>query len=274
MKISEYDAFGPWIYKIDEGHEIPKAFLTYVDENDNAKFRLKVPKKIERRDATPDMDLYEYLLSVYDDRIELLQLLDEGVRLQKVEYSKVCSVVVFRELLFGRLSVYLGDDTFTFEYNAVSQDLIMEVVACIRKGYQNGEIHDESATAYDPTHLKMGDLFFINEWVRLEPKERPIEHCAYQASHALPDTGIAGVVKEDLAGTLHIRKAQEWVVLQKPEDYSYEYQYLPRNASAKIETGVSTEYPGIAKMTYTLGNFSTEVLYDADNTAIDDHYRG
>ena len=32
MRISEYDAFGPWLYEIDDGHPMPPLFVPYVDQ--------------------------------------------------------------------------------------------------------------------------------------------------------------------------------------------------------------------------------------------------
>ncbi|MBQ7677408.1 MAG: hypothetical protein IJT32_04165 [Lachnospiraceae bacterium] len=270
MKISEYDAFGPWIYKVDENHEIPKYFIPYVDESDGALFRLKVPKKIERRDATPDMDLYEYLINVYDNRIELMQIEEAGgIRMQKVPYDKICAVTVFRELLQGILTVYLGDDTFTFSYNAVSQDLIMEMVSVIRKGYQEDRGNtDLLAAAYDPLQLNLDDLFFINEWVRLEPAERPIIHSAYQPEKAIPNSE-----EHKVWGALHIKKDQEWILLTKLEAYSFEYLYLPRVASVNIDTKAGSRYEGVEKMKISSGNYSLEMYYSSDNKAIEAHYK-
>lgn len=270
MKISEYDAFGPWIYQIDEEHEIPKFFRSFVDENDGALCRFKVPKKIERRDANPDMDLYEYLFNVYNDRLEVMQLTEEGgMKLHKIAYDKVTAVTALRELLLGSLTVYFDNDSFTFEYNAVSQEIIMEVIASIRNGYKKSiSAVDAGAKAYDPSQVPLNDLFFINEWVRIEPVERPFVHCAFQPMHVM-----SAAENSSLMGSLHMKKEQEWIILRRLGQYSYEYIYLPRTASTQINTAAGSEYPGINKLMITAGNYSTDVLYDADNKEIFDHYR-
>ncbi len=266
MKISEYDAFGPWIYEIDEEHEIPRFYRSYVDENDGAVFRLKVPKKIERRDANPDMNLYDYLFNVYEDRLEVMQIVGEDMKLHRIDFDKVSAVSAFRELLLGRLTIFFDNDSFTFEYNAVSQDTVMKVVDCIRRGYKGADSGQGSA-AYDPSQLQFDDLFFVNEWVRIEPLERPFVHCAYQRTHPLGD-----VDKSELYGSLHMKKENEWIILRKLGQYSYDYLYLPRNASTDINTAAGSEFPGVNKLLISAGNHSTEVLFDADNKEIINHY--
>lgn len=62
MAISEYDAFGPWIYEVDGEHPLPRLFAPYVRERVDALMLLKILRDIERRRATPDMELYDYVV--------------------------------------------------------------------------------------------------------------------------------------------------------------------------------------------------------------------
>ena len=62
--ISEYDAFGPWVYEIDEDHPLPKLFVPYIQPDPDRSIMVKVPRQIDRQDANPDMDLYDYVIAV------------------------------------------------------------------------------------------------------------------------------------------------------------------------------------------------------------------
>ena len=65
--VSEYDAFGPWIYKITEKNPMPALFFPYYKENNNYLMLIKIPRDIERRKAKPDMDLYDYVIGMYEE---------------------------------------------------------------------------------------------------------------------------------------------------------------------------------------------------------------
>ena len=277
MKMSEYDAFGPWIYRIDEEHEIPRCFRPHVDEDDGALFRLKVPKQIERRDATPDMDLYDYLLNVYEDRLELLHLADEGVWMKKVKYNKICAISHYKDVLLGRLTIYLTDDTFKFEYNAVSEDMIMDVVSEIRKRYTAKVTQKEEGANFDVSKIKPEDLFFVNRWSQIQKEESPFVNCVYQPPRLLTDESGAKPRKKNgpsnLGGSLHMKKADEWIILQRIAEYDYEYLFMPRSNLVQITPGGDSPYTGIKKISITAGSLSKELMYGADNAAIEALYR-
>ena len=61
--ISEYDAFGPWIYEVHNVDELPRLYQNAGIDPTTCSLVLKIPRNIERRDATPDMHLYDHLVS-------------------------------------------------------------------------------------------------------------------------------------------------------------------------------------------------------------------
>ena len=271
MKMSEYDAFGPWTYKVDEDHEIPRYFREYVDENDNALFRLKIPRKIDRRDATPDMDLYEYLINVYEDRLVLMQLADGGIRMQKASYDKVCAVSMFKDLLLGRLYLYKDDgDVLSFDYNAVteSENLVTEVVEVVRKGmigsYTSGDAED-----FDINSIQPSDIYFVNMLNGIKQQGTKFVNCAIQDVRYLSVNQETGPV----VGSLHMKTATEWIILKKRNKYAQEFIYIPRHRSIDTTFGGSAPHAGVVKMTLKVGSFSTDLLYDDDNAALVEHYK-
>ena len=78
-ELREYDAFGPWIYNIKAERDTPKRFRAACERHHGARFLLKAPRAIERRDAHPGMDLYVAMLAVHDDGVSFMRLTDEGV---------------------------------------------------------------------------------------------------------------------------------------------------------------------------------------------------
>jgi hypothetical protein len=72
-RVSEYDAFGPWIDEVLVPEDVPRLFRDHALDLDAARLVLKVPREIARRDATPDMDLYDYLLVLDPARLTVLK---------------------------------------------------------------------------------------------------------------------------------------------------------------------------------------------------------
>ena len=57
LDIAEYNAFGPWAYEISDKYPLPRLFAPYFAADDNAVLKIKIPREIERRNASPGMDL-------------------------------------------------------------------------------------------------------------------------------------------------------------------------------------------------------------------------
>ena len=77
--ISEYDAFGPWIYEIDEEHPLPELFEPYV-VREGAITLMKIPRQIERRNASPDMQLYDYVIGAYKNRVSIFKRIENSMQ--------------------------------------------------------------------------------------------------------------------------------------------------------------------------------------------------
>jgi len=68
-RTAEFDAFGPWILQVSTYDDVPPLFRT-VANLDGANLALKIPRRIDRRDANPD--LYDQLLIVRDQGMDVL----------------------------------------------------------------------------------------------------------------------------------------------------------------------------------------------------------
>ena len=133
--VSEYDAFGPWIYKITEKNPMPALFFPYYKENNNYLMLIKIPRDIERRKAKPDMDLYDYVIGMYEEYGYILKRNGKEVEEVKFYYYEVESIENYRSLLLGKLTIHLQNSTIIIPYNAVSIEIIFELVKIIRNRY-------------------------------------------------------------------------------------------------------------------------------------------
>ena len=53
MRDPEYDRFGPWIIEISEADPPPPLFRPYLTREETVLLSIKIPRKIDRRDAPP-----------------------------------------------------------------------------------------------------------------------------------------------------------------------------------------------------------------------------
>ena len=68
----EYARFGPWVDEIASADELPRLYRDHPIDFAAALLVLKVPRNIARRDARPDMDLYDHVVVLEPDRLTVL----------------------------------------------------------------------------------------------------------------------------------------------------------------------------------------------------------
>lgn len=258
FRVSEYDAFGPWIYKVTEKHPMPSLFLPYYKEKQNHLMLIKIPRDIERRKAKPDMDLYDYVIGMYENYGYILKRKDKEIEEIRFNYDEVESIENHRSLLLGKLTINLKSNTLIIPYNAVSIEIIFELVKIIRdryvsntyqsiskiRGVNNFEIEDLYKNLIKERELK-GDIFPIrvfqpainlnNNNVRLEQK-------------------ILGLIREKvLLSTMHLLSDRELLIINRGElinfgrkaIHSYSFIYVPIEKIDNIKLEKCKEYTNI-----------------------------
>lgn len=129
----EYNSFGPWLQEIRQESDMPPCFRDAYAEHSQARFLVKVPVSVERRNAYPGMELYQAVLAVDADNVFLLQRESGQTSTQSIATQEIRAIQVCQNLLKGELSFLRADGTrFEFMYNAVSQPLIEAIVDFLR----------------------------------------------------------------------------------------------------------------------------------------------
>ena len=198
-ELREYDAFGPWIYNIKAERDTPKRFRAACERHHGARFLLKAPRAIERRDAHPGMDLYVAMLAVHDDGVSFMRLTDEGVSAQDLVWDEVAALQSHTNLLYARWTLMLRDGgAFSFEYNAVSSDLMDRVTDFVRSRWVR---HGEAPQVLEPDPVvTVADPYFRYQLsakrrsgpqpvaaIHVEPRDR---FCRDAANHRRLSTGV------------------------------------------------------------------------------------
>lgn len=141
----EYDAFGPWIIKIKNQEEVPCLFDEYIKYNATSHI-YKIPKDITRREARPGDQLYKSIILFDESKLLFLKSTHDLVTQQIIEYRNIESIQNRVDLLNGTLIIESKSGKVKIPYNAVSNDLIKEIVFKLRKDYIKffGEIDHET----------------------------------------------------------------------------------------------------------------------------------
>ena len=280
MAISEYDAFGPWIYKIDEEHDIPRLFSPYVDRSDGALFRFKIPRNIERRKANPKMDLYDMLVNVYDDRIQIMRRDGAEVRDESVFFHQISAIIVFTELLYGNLKLYTDTSPVSIKYNTISTKVILELVSHIRSRYlpdRNAPVNGILDSEAFPETLE--EPLFINLWNDLSRAGETFLSASYQHTERLPvpEADLLTRIRHHfrkpiLQGALHLANKNELLVLNSNDSLGYYYAYVPLLQITSVKTGNATMYPGIREIQINTETDTFAFQYTENNRNLEAHY--
>ncbi|MCB2412790.1 hypothetical protein LGT39_08020 [Demequina sp. TTPB684] len=147
--VSEYDRFGPWIDDVTEPEEVPRLYRSFPIDFEVERQVLKVPRNITRRNATPDMDLYDHLILLGPERLTVLsrrkgqgtveehgEVRDDGGKGFDIAVVPYVDIVAIRDslnLLDGRLYVATADGIpVRVRYNGSAADVVAGLVGTLK----------------------------------------------------------------------------------------------------------------------------------------------
>lgn len=120
----EYDLFGPWVDEVRTEEEVPRLYRGHRLDLATARLVLKVPRDIARRDARPDMDLYDHLVALEPDCLTVLSRTAGAGRydVRQVAYADVVAIDDVVTLLDARVRVHARDgEVVTMTYNGADR---------------------------------------------------------------------------------------------------------------------------------------------------------
>jgi hypothetical protein len=161
-RTEEFDAFGPWVFTVHTPDEVPRLFRRFMANPADAEVVIKVPRPIVRREANPQMDLYDHLLALRGDTLTLLSRAPGdagGVRRRQVTVDQLLAIEETVELLDGRLVVRVADERpLEVPYNAVSRDVVGAFVKRLRLAWRAAVGVSVPVQIPAPMRLALGDL--------------------------------------------------------------------------------------------------------------------
>ena len=239
MRISEYDAFGPWVYDVDGEHPLPPLFVPFVDMSKSWRMLLKIPRDIERRRATPDMDLYDFVVGADDAGVQIWSRREKAVESIRIAYRDITGIRLYQRLLHGVCTLYSAGGPVILTYNTVSADVMRRFGDLVRAEYGGG-VSAAAGLRGDPDLRERDlDIWLYNQMRDLRDRGVCFTLDAYQPcwSDTRTDRHLPWKRKEEFAGTLYLHNEREVLLLRsgKPEKkgeqtYSAEFTAIPWSA--------------------------------------------
>lgn len=225
----EYDRFGPWVIEISEEDPPPPLFVPHLARTETPLLSLKIPRRISRREAHPGMDLYDYLVSLYDADMVVLQRVEHQVRSRTIRYRDIRSMWLHEELLRGRLHLALADEDCELSYNTVSGDLVGRLVRLIHERYRGTP--PGNAVAVEATELSELSFYFERllrdeqaSGSGLRPLAAQPETQLGAFEESLPRRVFFGLVAKRLLESLHLSDGWELKVIDRGQPHAYRWQ--------------------------------------------------
>ena len=261
MRISEYDAFGPWVYDVDGEHPLPPLFVPFVDMSKSWRMLLKIPRDIERRRATPDMDLYDFVVGADDSGIQIWSRREKAVESTRIAYRDITGIRLYQRLLHGVCTLYSAGGPVILTYNTVSADVMRRFGDLVRAEYGGG-VSAAAPLRGDPDLRETDvDIWLYNQMRDLRDRGVCFTLDAYQPcwSDTRTDRHLPWKRKEEFAGTLYLHNEREVLLLRsgKPEKkgeqtYSAEFTAIPWSALGGVLLGSSQLHEGALLASFRL----------------------
>lgn len=299
-RVSEYDAFGPWVDEVSVPEDVPRLFRDHALDLDTARLVLKVPRDIARRDASPDMDLYDYLLILDSSCLTVLKRHGAGLpgRAEAGPRGYDTMTVPFEQVVAIRDVVNLLDATVTIStstgatipvrYNGSARANVNRLVDELRAvatvdppGAVGQALLAAAPTVRGGTvRLELGaaDLALVSSFDKLS-RSHPDAlawTCHGRRTLTPPPDGLRGLVQRSLhvlsPMTLHggvlasdgraleVLGRAEWLVRGRTPDHSTSRLVVPLASLERLTVASHPTYPEATVATITAGGAAIELV--------------
>jgi hypothetical protein len=227
----EYDRFGPWVIEVSDEDPPPPLFVPHLTRTEDPLLSIKIPRKISRREAHPGMDLYDYMVSLYEEDMVVLEREEREVKARTIRYRDVQHLSLRDELLRGTVHLGVPEEPYDLPFNTVSGDIMRRLVSLVREGYLQGL--DPLPVEVEPVELTELSFYFerlLRDVQESETGMRPVAAQADTALGALEESFarrfLFGLVDKRLLESLHLSDGRELKVVDRGQPYAYRWQSI------------------------------------------------
>ena len=281
--LAEYNAFGPWAYEISEKYPLPPLFAPYFTADDKAVIKIKIPREIERRNAEPGMDLYDYVVALYEDRLLVLKREGGTVLEKQIPLKEFKGVRIYQNLLKGGYTIFSARGSISFPFNSVSLDLFQKLtnLALERVKSQGRDVSSLPVTETAPESMLLTNMLHD-----IQMKVPDLRVGAVQKSVDVHRKGATRDIIERLLWkemnpeALHTYTDQYLVVLENGvfpnrvamQEFGYTQTIIPFNRISGLEVVTSEEYSLMQECVISLGSSKVVYHFDVYNEEVAEFY--
>ncbi len=283
LDLAEYNAFGPWAYEISDKYPLPRLFAPYFTADDKAVIKIKIPREIERRNSEPGMDLYDYVVALYEDRLLVLKREDGTVLEKQIPLNEFKGVRIYQNMLKGGYTIFSARGSISFPFNSVSVDLFQRLtnLTLERVKSQGKDISSLPVTDTVPQ-----SMLLFNMLHDVQMKIHDIRIGAVQKSADVHRKGATQNMiermlwKEMNPEALHLYTDQYLIVFENGvfpnhigmQEFGYTQTIIPLDRIDGIEVAHSEEYSLLEESRLTLGSDRIAYHFEIDNEEVSAFY--
>lgn len=287
MRDPEYDRFGPWVIEISELDPPPPLFQPYLTREDVPLLSIKIPRKIDRRDAHPGMNLYDYVVNLYQEELFILQRVEDTVRAEAFFYRDIQCLQYVEALLRGNFHLVMPERVFDLPFNTVSKSIMLHLIDLIRQRY----IDETAQTAIIPEpDFAVGDLSYYFTQLLAHEKMRQPEMQVLASQTETPvgtyESGrfrklLLGVIDKRLLESLHLSNGRELKIINRGRTFKYRGQvvhetdtyYLPVSKIVDVSWEPDSKNAAVLHLILTVAGGQVSFAFVQDNASIANYAR-
>lgn len=267
--VSEYDAFGPWVDVVTGPQDVPRLYRPHPIDFEHTELVLKIPRDIERRNATPSMHLYDGLVILDRASLTLLSRDGDTFTTRSVLLDGVFALVDSVHLLDGRLELYTAlGPPLVVRYNAASHDRITALVTRMRMlilgpSSPVGAAAPSSSSPVDLGRVELPhakrDYGLFGAWASLQASVPGLELSAAHPSLPLRpfDAGVVGLLyrlRPTMGSAMilgvspdevHLIHRRAWLQRRSGDDLSMAQTVVFRRSGASVEVAEHPIYEAV-----------------------------
>ena len=281
----EFSTFGPWVYEINESYPLPRLFAPFFDKDDQAIMKIKIPRDIDRRNAKPGMNLYDYVIALYRDQLRILERSEnDSVTDHLIDAADFMGIRIYKNMLRAACTLYTVNGSFSFSFNSASMDLIWKTANLILASMERNRPVDVSSLPVTEAQPKTMLLQNMLHDIRKEREDIAVG-AVQEGMEVYPREDTAVKIermlwKELNPEAIHLFTPKELIVLENGffpnragmPDFGFTYTIMPLNKLTAVNLSHSKVYSLLMECTIYLGPNQLTYHYGVDNEEVGDFY--
>lgn len=288
MRDPEYDRFGPWIIEISEEDPLPPLFISHMMRKEKPFFCIKIPRPVDRRNLMPGMNMYDYVLSLFDNDLYVLERDGEDVRERSIPYKNIMALRHTENLLDGNLHIYIAEKCFNIPYSTVSSEIITRMVDLLRKRYIiDSHLEIETIKIKHMSAAPEEISFFFSGLLKRAREYHPdMNLLAIQVEvsvNSIEDNHLRrlffGAIDKRLLESIHMCNGRELEIISRGRTWGYRWQaiygketlFLPLEKIRRIDREQEKSNRGIENLIFQTAGSRHSFSFTKENPALSDY---